>query len=51
MNTMLAYRIHGFDGPEVFGSEKIDVPEPGANEVLARVRAANATRRGPTAVS
>jgi NADPH:quinone reductase-like Zn-dependent oxidoreductase len=39
---MIAYRIHGFGGPEVFKAEKIEVPEPGANEVLVRVRAASA---------
>lgn len=41
MSTMLAYRIHRFGGPEVLQSEKIDVPEPGANEVLVRVQTAS----------
>jgi NADPH:quinone reductase-like Zn-dependent oxidoreductase len=42
MSTMLAYRIHRFGGPEVFRSERIDVPEPGAGEVLVRVQTASA---------
>jgi NADPH:quinone reductase-like Zn-dependent oxidoreductase len=42
MSTMLAYRIHSFGGPEVFRSERIDVPEPRAGEVLVRVRTASA---------
>jgi NADPH:quinone reductase-like Zn-dependent oxidoreductase len=42
MSTMLAYRIHRFGGPEVLRSEKIDVPEPGAGEVLVRVHTASA---------
>lgn len=52
MSTMLAYRIHRFGGPEVFKSEKIDVPEPGPGEVLVRVQTAsvnpvdNKTRAG-----
>jgi len=41
MSQMRAYRIHRFGGPEVFIAEAIDVPEPGANEVLVRVRAAS----------
>ena len=42
MSTMSAYRIHRFGGPEVFASERIEVPEPGAGEVLVRVRTASA---------
>lgn len=42
MSTMLAYRIHRFGGPEVFTSERLEVPEPGAGEVLVRVRTASA---------
>lgn len=42
MSTMQAYRIHRFGGPDVFKAENIDVPEPGAGEVLVRVRAASA---------
>lgn len=42
MSQMLAYRIHSFGGPEVFKAEKIEIPEPGAGEVLVRVRAASA---------
>jgi NADPH:quinone reductase-like Zn-dependent oxidoreductase len=42
MSTMLAYRIHRFGGPEVFASERIEVPEPGSGEVLVRVRTASA---------
>ncbi|MEX3787677.1 NADP-dependent oxidoreductase [Paraburkholderia sp. BR14374] len=40
MSTMLAYRIHSFGGPEVFKAEEIEIPEPGAGQVLVRVRAA-----------
>ncbi|ABE36004.1 zinc-binding dehydrogenase family protein [Paraburkholderia xenovorans LB400] len=42
MSTMLAYRIHRFGGPEVFRSERIDVPEPGAGQVRVRVLTASA---------
>jgi NADPH:quinone reductase-like Zn-dependent oxidoreductase len=42
MSTMIAYRINRFGGPEVFRREEIDMPEPGANEVLVRVRTASA---------
>jgi hypothetical protein len=45
MSTMLAYRIHSFGGPEVFNAEKIDIPEPGAGEVLVRVRGRRASIR------
>ncbi|OLL31586.1 oxidoreductase [Burkholderia sp. SRS-W-2-2016] len=42
MSTMRAYRIHGFGGPEVLKAEDIEIPEPGAGEVLVRVGAASA---------
>lgn len=40
MNTMRAVRFHRTGGPEVLGLEEVPVPEPGAGEVLVRVRAA-----------
>ncbi len=40
MTQMRAFRIHRFGGPEVLHSEKIDVPEIGAEEILVRVHAA-----------
>lgn len=42
MSEMLACRIHRFGGPDVLECESIAVPEPQANEVLVRVRAASA---------
>ncbi|WP_244598808.1 NADP-dependent oxidoreductase [Rhizobium tubonense] len=39
-NTMKAYRVHEFGGPEVIRAEDIDRPAPGANEVLVKVHAA-----------
>jgi len=42
MSTMIAYRIHRFGGPAVVQSERIDIPEPGAGEVLVRVQVASA---------
>ena len=37
---MKAIRVHQYGGPEVMRLEEIPVPEPGAGEVLVRVRAA-----------
>jgi NADPH:quinone reductase-like Zn-dependent oxidoreductase len=37
---MDAVRLHGFGGPETLVAERVDVPAPGAGEVLVRVRAA-----------
>ncbi|ARP92650.1 oxidoreductase [Bordetella genomosp. 9] len=41
MSLMQAYRIHRFGGPEVLEEEWIDVPDPGPDEGLIRVRAAS----------
>lgn len=38
-HTMKAVRFHGFGGPEVLRYETATRPEPGAGEVLVRVRA------------
>ncbi|EQM78097.1 NADP-dependent oxidoreductase [Stutzerimonas stutzeri] len=40
MPTMKAIRIEQYGGPEVMHYEDIDVPEPGAGEVLVKVAAA-----------
>jgi NADPH:quinone reductase-like Zn-dependent oxidoreductase len=40
MSDMLAYRIHRFGGPDVLLLDSVPVPQPGAGEVLVRVRAA-----------
>lgn len=37
---MKAIRVHQFGGPEVLRLEEIAVPEPGAKQILVRVRAA-----------
>lgn len=42
MSTMIAYRIRRFGGPAVVQSERIDIPVPGAGEVLVRVQVASA---------
>ena len=39
-NTMKAYRVHEFGGPEVIRAEQIERPAPEANEVLVKVHAA-----------
>lgn len=41
MAKMRAVRIHSFGGPEVLGIEEIDIPQPGAEQVLIRVHAAS----------
>ena len=40
MATMKAIRMHGYGGPEVLSYDDVARPEPGADEVLIRVRAA-----------
>jgi NADPH:quinone reductase-like Zn-dependent oxidoreductase len=37
---MRAVRVHQFGGPEVMSYEEMPVPQPGAGEVLVRIRAA-----------
>ncbi|WP_375385207.1 NAD(P)-dependent alcohol dehydrogenase [uncultured Microbacterium sp.] len=37
--TMIAWRQHRYGGPDVVASERVEVPVPGADEVLLRVRA------------
>lgn len=39
-NTMKAYRVHEFGGPEVIRAEDIERPTPGPDEVLVKVHAA-----------
>src|SRR5258708_14587590 len=39
-NTMKAYRVHEFGGPEVIRAEDVERPAPGAGEVLVKVHAA-----------
>lgn len=39
-NTMKAYRVHEFGGPEVIRAEQIERPAPEADEVLVKVHAA-----------
>jgi len=38
---MRAVRIHGYGGPEVMRLDDVPVPQPGAGQVLVRVRAAS----------
>ena len=38
---MRAVRIHGYGGPEVMRIDEVPVPQPGAGQVLVRVRAAS----------
>ena len=40
MQTMKAVRIHRYGGPEVLTYEEVPQPQPGAGEVLVKVRAA-----------
>lgn len=40
-DTMRAFRIHRFGGPEVLEADSIAVPQPGRGEVLVRVRASS----------
>lgn len=40
MSDMLAYRIHRFGGPDVLLLDSVPIPQPGAGEMLLRVRAA-----------
>jgi NADPH:quinone reductase-like Zn-dependent oxidoreductase len=37
---MKAIRIHGFGGPEVLQLDDVPIPQPGADELLVRIRAA-----------
>lgn len=39
-NTMKAYRVHEFGGPEVIRAEQIERPAHEANEVLVKVHGA-----------
>jgi NADPH:quinone reductase-like Zn-dependent oxidoreductase len=39
--TMKAFRIHSFGGPEVEHIDTVDVPHPGPGELLVKVRAAS----------
>jgi NADPH:quinone reductase-like Zn-dependent oxidoreductase len=39
--NMHAIRIHRFGGPDVLKDEVVDIPIPGANEILVRVKAAS----------
>jgi NADPH:quinone reductase-like Zn-dependent oxidoreductase len=38
---MKAIRIHGFGGPEVLQLDDVPIPQPGADELLVRIRAAS----------
>lgn len=38
---MRAVRIHGYGGPEVMRLDEVPVPQPGADQVLVKVRAAS----------
>ena len=41
MTQMQAIRIHEFGGPDVLVPEKMDLPRPGADQALVRIRAAS----------
>jgi NADPH:quinone reductase-like Zn-dependent oxidoreductase len=41
METMQAFRIHEFGGPDVLRRETIDIPQPGPGEVLVKIAAAS----------